>query len=61
MKRFDAIGYIKDNYRTFAIRLDKRKYPEMIRVLEQQENVSAYVRDLINKDIDNHGEEKKCV
>ena len=58
MKKFDGAEYIRTNYRTFAVRVDRRRDPDVIKILEQAENVSGYVRDLVKKDIE-HGEEKE--
>ena len=59
MKQFNPADYLKDTYRTFMIRIDRRKNPELISFLEKKENRSEYVRSLIYKDMANHGKEKK--
>ena len=58
MKKFDGAEYIRTNYRTFAVRVDRRRDQEVIKALEECDNVSGYVRDLVKKDIE-HGEEKE--
>ena len=60
MKKFDGAEYIRTNYRTFAVRVDRRRDPEVIKALEESANVSGYVRDLVKKDIKD-GKEKECV
>ena len=60
MKTFDSSGYIRKKYRQFMIRIDREKDPDVIQKLETEQNLTAYLRDLVNEDLDN-GEEKKPV
>lgn len=60
MKTFDAAGYIRKKYRQFMIRIDRDKDPDVIQKLEAEQNVTAYLRDLVKEDL-NNGEEKKQV
>lgn len=60
MKTFDAAGYIRKKYRQFMIRIDRDKDPDVIQKLESEQNVTAYLRDLVKEDL-NNGEEKKPI
>lgn len=60
-KQFDAGRYIKEVYRQYIFRIDRRKYPEIIRQMEAQPNISEYLRTLINKDMQKYGEQAKHV
>ena len=60
MKTFDSSGYIRKKYRQFMIRIDREKDPDVIQKLETEQNLTAYLRDLVKEDLDN-GEEKKPV
>ena len=51
MKRFNASEYIREKYRQIVLKLDKEKDKEIIGKLEQQDSMTAYVRDLINEDL----------
>ena len=55
MKHFNASEYIREKYRQIVLKLDKEKDKEIIGKLEQQDSMTAYVRDLINEDL-KHGE-----
>ena len=51
MKHFNASEYIREKYRQIVLKLDKEKDKEIIGKLEQQDSMTAYVRDLINEDL----------
>ena len=51
MKHFNASDYIREKYRQIVLKLDKEKDKEIIGKLEQQDSMTAYVRDLINEDL----------
>ena len=51
MKHFNASDYIREKYRQFVLKLDKEKDKEIIGKLEQQDSMTAYVRDLIKEDL----------
>ena len=48
-------GYVREHYRQFGIKISRTKYPEVISHLEQQQNLSAYILDLIIKDMSDKG------
>ena len=58
MKTFNPTEYIRTKYRQIVLKLDKEKDQRIINKLEEQESMTAYVRGLINEDL-NHGEEKE--
>lgn len=58
MKNFNASDYIREKYRQIVLKLDKEKDSAIITKLEEQDSMTAYVRALINEDLD-HGEEKE--
>lgn len=58
MKNFNASDYIREKYRQIVLKLDKEKDSKIITKLEEQDSMTAYVRALINEDLD-HGEEKE--
>ena len=58
MKTFNPTEYIRTKYRQIVLKLDKEKDQRIINKLEEQESMTAYVRGLINEDLDN-GEEKE--
>lgn len=58
MKHFNASDYIREKYRQIVLKLDKEKDKEIIGKLEQQDSMTAYVRDLIIEDI-KHGEKSE--
>lgn len=60
MKNFDQYAYNREKYRTFIIRVDRVKDPDVIQRLEASGNVSAFVRDLVKGAL-NDGNEKKEV
>lgn len=51
MKHFNASDYIREKYRQFVLKLDKEKDKEIITKLEEQNSMTAYVRDLIKEDL----------
>lgn len=51
MKHFNASEYIREKYRQIVLKLDREKDKEIIGKLEQQDSMTAYVRDLINEDL----------
>ena len=51
MKHFNASEYIREKYRQIVLKLDKEKDKEIIGKLEQQDSMTAYVRDLIKEDL----------
>lgn len=56
MKTFNPTEYIRTKYRQIVLKLDKEKDQRIINKLEEQESMTAYVRGLINEDL-NNGEE----
>ena len=58
MKSFNPTEYIRKKYRQIVLKLDKEKDQKIINKLEEQESMTAYVRGLINEDL-NNGEETK--
>ena len=44
--------YNKENYRRFTVKLHKTLEPEMIAFLETKENVNAYLKDLIKREME---------
>lgn len=59
MKTFNHTKYLREVYRTYMLRIDRRKYSDVIRHLDKMENKSDYVRALIIKDMTGHGKEEK--
>lgn len=55
MKHFNASDYIREKYRQIVLKLDKKKDQQVIAKLEEQDSMTAYVRELINEDL-KHGE-----
>ena len=51
MKHFNASDYIREKYRQIVLKLDKKKDQQVIAKLEEQDSMTAYVRDLINEDL----------
>ena len=51
MRHFNASDYIREKYRQFVLKLDKEKDKEIITKLEEQNSMTAYVRDLIKEDL----------
>ena len=60
MKTFNANEYIRQKYRQIVLKLDRQKDAGIIQHLEDQKNITAYVRDLISEDL-NHGNETEQV
>lgn len=58
MKTFNSNEYIRTKYRQIVLKLDKEKDQRIINKLEEQDSMTAYVRALINEDLD-HGKEKE--
>ena len=58
MKHFNASDYIREKYRQIVLKLDKEKDEKIISKLEEQESMTAYVRSLINEDM-NHGKKSE--
>lgn len=58
MRTFNPTEYIRTKYRQIVLKLDKEKDQRIINKLEEQDSMTAYVRGLINEDL-NHGEEKE--
>lgn len=58
MKTFNPTEYIRTKYRQIVLKLDKEKDRRIIHKLEEQDSMTAYVRGLINEDL-NNGEEKE--
>jgi len=46
------IDYIKQNQRQFMLKVNRKTDPDMVDWLESQENVQAYLKDLIRKDME---------
>lgn len=51
MKHFNASDYIREKYRQIVLKLDKEKDQQVIAKLEEQDSMTAYVRDLIKEDL----------
>ena len=60
MKTFNVNEYIKQKYRQIVLKLDRQKDAEIIQHLDDQKNMTQYVRDLISEDL-NHGNEAEQV
>ncbi len=58
MKHFNASDYIREKYRQIVLKLDKKKDQQVIAKLEEQDSMTAYVRELINEDL-KHGEKQE--
>lgn len=58
MKHFNASDYIREKYRQIVLKLDKEKDQQVIAKLEEQDSMTAYVRELINEDL-KHGEKQE--
>ena len=58
MKHFNASDYIREKYRQIVLKLDKKKDQQVIAKLEEQDSMTAYVRELINEDL-KHGEKSE--
>ena len=46
------IKYIRENQRQFMLKVNKKLDPDMVAWLESKENVQAYLKDLIRKDME---------
>ena len=46
------IDYIKQNQRQFMLKVNRKTDPDMVDWLESHENVQAYLKDLIRKDME---------
>lgn len=46
------IRYTRENYRTFALRLNREKDADLIDWFESQENYADYIRELGRKDME---------
>ena len=46
------IDYIKQNQRQFMLKVNRKTDHDMVDWLESQENVQAYLKDLIRKDME---------
>ena len=55
MKHFNASDYIREKYRQIVLKLDKEKDRQVIAKLEEQDSMTAYIRELVNEDL-KHGE-----
>lgn len=51
MRHFNASEYIREKYRQIVLKLDKEKDHQVIAKLEEQDSMTAYVRELINEDL----------
>lgn len=51
MKHFNASDYIREKYRQIVLKLDKEKDQKIISKLEEQDSMTAYVRELITEDL----------
>ncbi len=45
------VKYQKESYRSFVFRISREKDPDMIAFLESQENLTDYIRKLIDRDM----------
>ena len=48
--------YIRENQRQFMLKVNRKIDPDMIDWLESKENVQAYLKDLIRKDMESSKE-----
>ena len=48
-------NYEKENLRQIRLKINRKTEPELLEWMEQQENIQGYIKDLIQKDM----EEKK--
>lgn len=60
MKSFNSTEYIRTKYRQIVLKLDREKDQRIIKKMEEQDSMTAYVRGLINEDL-NHGEEAERI
>ena len=44
--------YIRENQRQFMLKVNRKLDPEMVEWLESQENVQAYLKQLIREDME---------
>ena len=51
MKTFNVNEYIRQKYKQIVLKLDRQKDAKIIQHLDDQQNVTAYVRYLISKDL----------
>lgn len=47
----DKSMYYKNRYRTFVLRIARESFPEVVRKLENEKNVTSYIIELILKDL----------
>ena len=52
------IRYTRENYRTFALRLNREKDADLIDWFESQENFADYIRELGRKDMEKKKDRK---
>ena len=53
-----SLSGIREKYRQIVLKLDKEKDQKIISKLEEQDSMTAYVRELINEDL-KHGEKQE--
>lgn len=44
-------GYVRENYRQFNFKISRSKFPDVIRYLESQKNLSGYILELVQEDM----------
>lgn len=45
------VDYIRDNYRQFVLKINKQRYADVIKYLEEMDAVTPYVVELIRQDM----------
>ena len=54
-RRKYEVEYVKKNLRQFMLKLSRLYEPEMVEWLESKDNVQAYLKELIRKDMEESG------
>ena len=47
-------GYVKENLRQFMLKVNRKLDPDMVEWLESKDNVQAYLKELIRKDMESN-------
>ena len=55
------VNYYKENYRTFAIKLNREKDPDVIEFLENVESIPQFVRKAVRAEIKNRRSRSLCL
>lgn len=51
------INYTKQYQRQFMVKVNRKLEPELVTWLESKENVQAYIKELIRKDMETNGQD----